>query len=116
MDYLVRVLAARDLWMHRVEIADATGGTVQAGDTDREVVAQVIRDLATQWTGPAVLLDLAGPAGGRWTLGSGAPTATLSADAIVYMRHLSGRGPRGQLGTDGDAAACAALKQARVVF
>jgi hypothetical protein len=116
LDYLVRVLAARDLWMHRVEIADATGGTLQVGDTDREVVAQVIHDLATQWTGPAVLLDLAGPAGGRWTLGSGTPTATLGADAIVYMRHLSGRPPRGQLCIDGDAATCAALEQTRVVF
>jgi uncharacterized protein (TIGR03083 family) len=116
MDYLVRVLAARDFWMHRVDVADAVGGTLQPGHGDREVVAQVIADLAAQWTGPPALLDLTGPAGGRWTLGTGAPAATLSADAIVYMRQLSGRPPRGQLRIDGDAAAGAALERARVVF
>jgi uncharacterized protein (TIGR03083 family) len=116
MDYLVRVLAARDVWMHRVDLADATGGTVRLGHGDREVIAQVIADLAAQWTDPPALLDLTGPAGGRWALGGGAPTATLSADAIVYMRHLSGRPSQGQLSTDGDVTTCAALERARVVF
>src|SRR5690606_21441091 len=64
LDYLVRVLAPRDFWMHRVDVADATGGPLQIGQTDREVVTQVIADLATQWTGPSALLDLNGPAGG----------------------------------------------------
>lgn len=116
IDYLIRVLAARDVWMHRVDLADATGGPLQLGQGDREVIGQVIADLAGRWTDPPALLELTGPAGGRWLLGDGPPTATLTADAIVYMRHLSGRPPRGQLSADGDAATCAALEQARAVF
>jgi hypothetical protein len=62
------------------------------------------------------VLDLSGPAGGRWALGTGAATATLTADAVVTMRHLSGRPPRGELRIEGDAATRTALERARVVF
>src|SRR6266540_2815533 len=43
---------------------------------NRVVVAQVIADLGWAWEGPPVLLELTGRAGGRWTLGQGAPVAT----------------------------------------
>jgi hypothetical protein len=38
-----------------------------------------------------VLLELTGPAGGRWALGRGAPAATVRADTVDCLRALSCR-------------------------
>jgi uncharacterized protein (TIGR03083 family) len=115
-DYLIRVLLARDCWMHRLDIAAATGRTTIPGQHDTHVVEQVVHDLSLAWNGPAVALELAGPAGGRWTLGPGDPAATVRADAIAFMRRLSGR-PAGETASiDGDAAAGAALLAMRIEF
>ncbi|MFE6038535.1 maleylpyruvate isomerase family mycothiol-dependent enzyme [Streptomyces sp. NPDC056452] len=117
VDYLNRVLIARDTWMHRVELSDATGAELLLDGHDREIVDQVVLDLALAWTGPAVEIDLHGPAGGNCLLlGIGAPAARLRADAITFARHVSGRPPRGPLELDGDDDAQAALMAARVVF
>ncbi|MFF9869777.1 maleylpyruvate isomerase family mycothiol-dependent enzyme [Streptomyces sp. NPDC013953] len=115
-DYLARVLISRDTWMHRVDICDATGQELILREHDGEVVAQVVLDLALRWDGPPALLDLAGPAGGRWLLGRGAPAVTVHADAVTLLRHLSGRAPRGGIVCEGDADAQAAVMAARVVF
>lgn len=89
--YLVDVVLARDAWLHRYDIARATGGSVDPDPSTTEVVAQVIRDLARAWRGPDVVLDLTGPEGGTWLLGMNteAPVATLP--AVEFLRHLSGR-------------------------
>lgn len=116
MDYLGNVLAARDTWMHRVDLSDATEAELVLDGHDREIVDQVVLDLALAWTGPAVELDLDGPAGGRRLLGTGAPAATLHADAVDFARHLSGRPTRGRPELEGDPGARAALTAARVVF
>jgi hypothetical protein len=100
--------------MHRVDIAGAAGRQLLLGDHDRLIVGQVITDLGRAWQGPAAVLELTGPAGGRWTLGSGSPAATIQADAVDYMRVLSGRADRADLHADGDPRAAAAA--ARVVF
>jgi MDMPI C-terminal domain len=63
-----------------------------------------------------VLLELTGPAGSRWTLGHGAPAATVRADAVDYLRALSGRNDHPDLQADGDHTATAAAAAARVVF
>jgi uncharacterized protein (TIGR03083 family) len=115
-DYLARVILARDPWMHRLDICAATGRAPHLGDNDRLIVEQVIRDLAEAWSGPPVEIDLAGPAGGRWTLGDRAPVATLRADVVPYLRHLSGRSPGGDVTVDGDTAAGRDLLDARVEF
>ncbi|MFJ8862080.1 maleylpyruvate isomerase family mycothiol-dependent enzyme [Streptomyces sp. NPDC102451] len=116
MDYLGNVLVARDTWMHRVDLCDAIGGELILDGHDREIVDQVVLDLALAWTGPAVELDLSGPAGGRRLLGIGTPAATLHADAVDFARHVSGRPVRGGLEIEGDPGARAALTAARVVF
>ncbi|MFD5101453.1 maleylpyruvate isomerase family mycothiol-dependent enzyme [Streptomyces albidochromogenes] len=116
MEYLYDVLIARDTWMHRVDISDATGAALVLDAHDREIVNQVVLDLALGWTGPSCLLDLTGPAGGRHRLGSGPPVVTLRADAVAFARHLSGRPPRGALEFEGDAEAADALRAARVPF
>lgn len=116
MDYLARVLVARDTWTHRVDICDATGHELVLDDHDKEIVGQVLLDLALRWSGPPAVLDLTGPAGGRWGLGKGAPAVTVHADAVTLMRHLSGRAPLGSLEYEGDPGATAAVTAARVVF
>ncbi|MGY1711244.1 maleylpyruvate isomerase family mycothiol-dependent enzyme [Geodermatophilus sp. SYSU D00758] len=91
IDYLLRILAVRDLWMHRLEIADATGMPLAIDQHDRLIVEQVIADVGTSWTGAALHLTLTGPAGGSWLIGCTTPRATLTVDAVALMRHLSGR-------------------------
>src|SRR5215203_5276168 len=99
-----------------VGLARATGRPLVLGAHDRVVVAQVVADLGRAWEGPAVLLELTGPAGGRWALGDGSPVATVRADAVDYLRALSGRNDHPALEADGDHAAAAAVAAARVVF
>ncbi|MEU5656165.1 maleylpyruvate isomerase family mycothiol-dependent enzyme [Streptomyces sp. NPDC047737] len=116
VDYLGNVLVTRDTWMHRVDLSDATGAELVLDRHDREIVGQVVLDLALSWTGPPAELDLHGPAGGDYLLGIGSPAATLHADAVDCARHLSGRPTRGRLELEGDPEAGAALLAARVVF
>src|SRR6266542_1679624 len=106
----------RRLCMHRVDLARATGRPLALGAHDRVVVAQVIADLGWAWEGPPVLLELTGRAGGRWTLGQGAPVATVRADTVDYLRALSGRNDHPDLEVNGDHTAAAAVATARVVF
>ena len=116
LSYVLDVLGLRDPWMHRVDLARATGRPLVLGGHDRVVVAQVVADLGRAWEGPAVLLELTGPAGGRWALGDGSPVATVRADAVDYLRALSGRNDHPALEADGDQAAATAAAAARVVF
>jgi len=102
--------------MHRVDIARATGRPLLLGAHDRVIVGQVIADLDQAWDGPPALLELTGVAGGRWTLGNGAPATTIQADAVDYLRALSGRNDHPDLQAHGDPRATAAAIAARVVF
>jgi uncharacterized protein (TIGR03083 family) len=89
--YLVDVVLARDAWLHRYDIARATGGSVDPDPSTTEVVAQVIRDLARAWRGPDVVLDLTGPEGGTWLLGRNPQAPVTTLPAVEFLRHLSGR-------------------------
>jgi uncharacterized protein (TIGR03083 family) len=116
LGYLLDVLGLRDPWMHRVDLARAIGRPLTLAAHDKMIIDQVIADLGRAWEGPPVLLELTGPAGGRWTLGRGTPVTTVRADAVGYMRALSGRDPYPVLEGDGNQAAEAAVAAARVVF
>lgn len=116
MAYLSDVILLRDLWMHRVDVCVATGREMRLADHDREIVAQVVADLARAWEPPAVDLELTGPAGGRWRIGSGPATAVARADTVDYMRCLAGRNDRPDLTVEGDDAAQTRLTAARVLF
>src|SRR5215204_5264330 len=111
LSYVLDVLGLRDPWMHRVDLARATGRPLVLGGHDRVVAA-----LGRAGEGPPVLLELTGPAGGRWALGDGSPVATVRADAVDYLRALSGRNDHPALEADGDQAAATAAAAARVVF
>lgn len=111
--YLFDVLSNRDTWLHRLEIARATGRRFVTGAHDRGIIAQVVRDLGQAWTGPPIVLDLSGTG---WALGGGDPVAVVRTDALDYLWHLSGREGRPALEIDGEAGVAAAVLDARVEF
>jgi uncharacterized protein (TIGR03083 family) len=90
LGFLVDVIFTRDTWMHRVDVARATGrGLVLTPDHDGALVADVVAEWAGRH-GQPVRLTLTGPAGGSWTFGTGGPDITE--DAVDFCRGLSGRG------------------------
>jgi hypothetical protein len=38
-----------------------------------------------------VIVQINGPAGGRWLLGDGTPIVTISSDPLCYVRHVTAR-------------------------
>lgn len=114
--YLFDVIYARDVWMHRIDTARATGRTAGPTPGDADIVEQVVRDLDRAWTGPAVVLELTGPGAGRWRIGRGEVAATARTEAVEYLRLLSGRPAEPRIEVDGDPAVAQALQDARVAF
>ena len=116
LSYLFDVIYTRDVWMHRLDIARAVGCQFETTFAGREVVQQVVRDLARHWDGPPLILHLTGPHGGAWALGTEAPITTVRADAVEYCRLLSGRSADLHTAGETQPAAKAALERARVLF
>jgi uncharacterized protein (TIGR03083 family) len=88
--FLFDVVLTRDTWMHRVDIARATGREpVLTADHDGVLVADVVAEWAQRHARPH-RLRLSGPAGGSWSVGAGGPEMEL--DAVEFCRVLSGRG------------------------
>jgi uncharacterized protein (TIGR03083 family) len=96
--FLVDVVLTRDTWIHRVDVARATGREVEL---TRDHDAVLVADVAAEWAarhGQPCTLTLTGAAGGTWSWGSGEPA--LEVDAVEFCRLLSGRGHGdGLLGT-----------------
>lgn len=87
--FLVDVILTRDTWMHRIDIARATGrDPVLTPEHDGVLVDDVVREWA-QRHGEACSLVLTGAAGGSWAFGTGGPE--LRADVVDFCRSLSGR-------------------------
>ncbi|OLT05030.1 hypothetical protein BJF90_20345 [Pseudonocardia sp. CNS-004] len=90
LGYLVETILTRDTWMHRVDTARATGrDLVLTPQHDGVLVADVVAEWAGRHAQPYALV-LTGPAGGRWSAGSGG--SALESDAVEFCRLLSGRG------------------------
>jgi uncharacterized protein (TIGR03083 family) len=91
MGELVDVIYTRDQWMHRIDVARATGRDLElTADHDGRIVADLVRDWALAH-GEPVMLELTGPAGGTFRQGSGGPTLTV--DAVDFALATSGRVP-----------------------
>jgi uncharacterized protein (TIGR03083 family) len=91
MGYVFDVILTRDTWMHRVDLARATGRPLELDAAhDGRIVADVVAEWARRHGRPFVL-HLTGPAGGTFTRGTGGEE--LSLDAVEYCRILSGRAP-----------------------
>jgi uncharacterized protein (TIGR03083 family) len=90
LGYLMDMVYTRDVWMHRVDIANATGRPlVLTPEHDGRIVA----DIVAEWSrihAHAFELVLDGPAGGTFT--SGQDGETLQIDAVEFVGVISGRG------------------------
>lgn len=88
--FLIDVILTRDPWMHRTDIAAATGAPLAlTAEHDGVLVADVAHEWAVRHGQPCSLV-LTGPAGGSWSWGSGGHALEL--DAVQFCRALSGRG------------------------
>lgn len=93
MVYLLDVILTRDPWMHRVDIARATGRQlVLTPDHDGRIVADVVAEWARRHE-QAFVLTLTGPAGGTFVAGDGSSGERITEDAVEFCRILSGRAP-----------------------
>jgi uncharacterized protein (TIGR03083 family) len=89
LGYLFDTIFTRDTWMHRVDLARATGAElVLTPEHDGRIVADVVVEWARRHGRPFTL-HLEGAAGGTFTNGSGGEEITL--DAVDFCRTLSGR-------------------------
>ncbi|SDF65764.1 maleylpyruvate isomerase family mycothiol-dependent enzyme [Pseudonocardia oroxyli] len=87
MGFLLDTILTRDSWMHRVDIARATGREpVLTAAHDGVLVADVVTEWAGRHGAPCTLV-LTGPAGGRWEFGGGGEPLEL--DAVEFCRALS---------------------------
>jgi uncharacterized protein (TIGR03083 family) len=87
--YLIDIILTRDPWMHRADIARATGAAhVLTADHDGVIVADVVAEWARRHGRP-YRLELTGPAGGRWSFGSDGEEIVM--EAADFCRILSGR-------------------------
>ena len=85
--YLTDVILTRDPWMHRIDISSATGKPMHlTADHDGVIVADVVAEWADRH-GADFHLQLTGPAGGTWEVGTNGPSLTF--DAIDFCRALA---------------------------
>lgn len=119
LGYLNDVVYTRDIWMHRIDIARATGTAMPASTAEPEVVAQIVRDLSRAWTGVPIDLTLTGRVTRTWRLGSsaGAAGGAVTADAVELCRTLSGRSGEGPVTvTSGDSGLADRMSAMRILF
>jgi uncharacterized protein (TIGR03083 family) len=87
--YLIDVILTRDPWMHRIDIARATGARLAlTPEHDGIIVADVVAEWAARH-GQPFTLRLSGPAGGSWSRGAGGPEIEM--DAVEFGRAVGGR-------------------------
>lgn len=91
MGYLLDTILTRDPWMHRIDIARATGrALVLTPAHDGRIVADVVAEWSRRHGQPCTLV-LTGPAGGTFVAGNGTVGEQLTIDAVEFCRTLSGR-------------------------
>lgn len=90
LGYLLDVILTRDPFMHRIDLSRATGvPMVATAEHEGVLVDDVVQEWAERHGSPYVL-ELSGPAGGRWHKGQGERVAM---DAFEFCRVVSGRAP-----------------------
>jgi len=89
VSYLLDIILTRDPWMHRVDIARATGHQMElTPEHDGRIIADVVAEWARRH-GTPFTLTLTGPAGGKYVSGENGEHTTI--DAVEFCRTLSGR-------------------------
>lgn len=90
LGYLTDIIYLRDLWMHRVDTAKATGAElVLTAEHDGRIVADVVAEWARRHGHPFTL-ELTGTGGGVFSSGGG--DKPIVVDAVEFCSLLSGRG------------------------
>ncbi len=95
--YVFDLIYTRDMWMHRIDICNATGREMPMDALhDKRIVALIVRDLAMKskrgLQGHAATLELTGVSGGTYHLGANAqPEASVVMDAVEFCILTSGR-------------------------
>ena len=90
LGHLMDVIYTRDVWLHRVDIAMATGHDLDLDQVDGRVVEDVVAEWAGRHGRP-FQLTLTGPAGGEFRAGDDGESLKL--DAVEFCRVVSGRAP-----------------------
>lgn len=92
LGYLIDTIYLRDLWMHRVDAARATGLPLElSADHDGRIVADTVAEWARRHGRPFTL-ELGGPAGGTYVHEPDSPDAErIATDAVEFCRTLAGR-------------------------
>ena len=89
LGFLVDIVLTRDTWMHRVDVAHATGRPLElTAAHDGRIIEDVVAEWASRHGQPCTL-RLTGPAGGTFVSGRGGEEITI--DAVEFCRILSGR-------------------------
>ena len=86
---LMDVIYTRDVWLHTIDIARATG---RKPDVNAACNARIVADVVAEWGGrhgQPVALTLTGPSGGVFHQGTDGQE--LNYDAVDFCRILSGR-------------------------
>jgi uncharacterized protein (TIGR03083 family) len=87
--YVTDVILTRDPWMHRLDLARATGrDAVLTADHDGVIVADIVAEWARRH-GRSYRLKLTGPVGGSWSSGTGGEEIVM--EAADFCRVVSGR-------------------------
>jgi uncharacterized protein (TIGR03083 family) len=89
VSYLFDAGFTRDVWMHRIDLARATGKPVEI---DHDHDGRIVADIVAEWAGThgePFILDLEGPAGGSFTAGSDGERVKV--EAIEFCRILAER-------------------------
>ncbi len=87
--YLFDIGFTRDVWMHRIDLSQATAAEFGA---DAAHDGRIVADIVAEWAGThgaPFSLDLTGPAGGLYVAGSGGEHVSL--DALEFCRVLAER-------------------------
>ena len=87
--YLFDMGFTRDVWTHRIDIARATGRTL---DVDAGHDGRIVADIVAEWAplhGEPFTLDLSGPAGNSYAQGADGEACSL--DAVEFSRILAER-------------------------
>ncbi len=93
---LLHRIFPRDMWIHRLDIADATGRPFEvSAEHDGALLAMAIEDAARlvrkRQPGLGITLYLDGPAGGAWRLSEGPAEVSLQMSVPDFMRRTSER-------------------------
>ena len=103
LGYLMNSIFPRDLVVHSLDIAQATGRDAPLGAAAGRVAADMLKDW-TRRTKADATIELTGPAGGLYVAGDGR-RASITGSTGAIVQRLAGRRPVEHLAVAGDVAA-----------